>query len=48
MSYSVSPIKDETGELIGALKIARNIADSKQAEAALRQSEERWNCLYGE
>jgi PAS domain-containing protein len=39
---SVSPIKDETGNIIGASKIARNIADRKQAEAALRQSEERW------
>ncbi|MEG4406216.1 PAS domain S-box protein [Microcoleus sp. MON2_D5] len=42
VSMSVSPIKDETGNIIGASKIARNIADRKQAEAALRQSEERW------
>ncbi|MEG4962616.1 PAS domain S-box protein [Microcoleus sp. K4-B3] len=42
VSMSVSPIKDETGNIIGASKISRNIADRKQAEAALRQSEERW------
>lgn len=42
VSMSVSPIKDETGNVIGASKIARNIAERKQAEAALRQSEERW------
>ncbi|MEG4330110.1 PAS domain S-box protein, partial [Microcoleus sp. herbarium5] len=36
VSMSVSPIKDETGNIIGASKIARNIADRKQAEAALR------------
>ncbi|MEG4275741.1 MULTISPECIES: PAS domain S-box protein [unclassified Microcoleus] len=42
VSMSVSPIKDQAGNIIGASKIARNIADSKQAEAALRESEERW------
>ncbi|MEG3902959.1 PAS domain S-box protein [Microcoleus sp. B4-C5] len=42
VSMSVSPIKDDAGNIIGASKIARNIADRKQAEAALRQSEERW------
>ncbi|AFZ09070.1 multi-sensor hybrid histidine kinase [Oscillatoria nigro-viridis PCC 7112] len=42
VSMSVSPIKDRAGNIIGASKIARNIADRKQAEAALRQSEERW------
>ncbi|MEG5032004.1 PAS domain S-box protein [Microcoleus sp. AT3-D2] len=42
VSMSVSPIKDQAGNIIGASKITRNIADRKQAEAALRQSEERW------
>ncbi|MCT7952169.1 PAS domain S-box protein [Ancylothrix sp. C2] len=42
ISITVSPIKDENGNIIGASKIARNISDRKQAEEALRQSEERW------
>lgn len=37
ISLTVSPIKDTTGKIIGASKIARDISDRKQAEAALRQ-----------
>ncbi len=32
ISLSVSPIKDESGEIIGASKIARDISESKRAE----------------
>ena len=35
ISLSVSPIKSASGEIIGASKIARDISERKQAEAAL-------------
>ncbi len=42
LSISISPLKDSQGKVIGASKIAREISQRKQAEEALRQSEERW------
>jgi PAS domain S-box-containing protein len=41
ISLTVSPIKDHTGRVIGASKIARDITQRKKAEAALRESEQR-------
>jgi PAS domain S-box-containing protein len=41
ISLSVSPIRDKSGQIIGASKIARDITARKQAEQALRASEER-------
>ncbi|MBD1909229.1 MULTISPECIES: PAS domain S-box protein [unclassified Leptolyngbya] len=38
ISLSISPIKDETGQIIGASKIARDITKHQQAEDALRRS----------
>lgn len=37
-SISVSPIRDESGRIIGASKIARDITAQKQSEKALRDS----------
>jgi PAS domain S-box-containing protein len=41
ISLTVSPLRDRTGRIIGASKIARDISDRKRAEAALRDSERR-------
>lgn len=41
VSLTISPIKDNTGKVIGALSIKRNFAKHKQTEEALRESEAR-------
>jgi PAS domain S-box-containing protein len=41
VSLTISPLKDASGRIIGASKIARDITERKQSEAALRQSEEK-------
>ncbi|MEG4576722.1 PAS domain S-box protein [Microcoleus sp. N3A4] len=45
VSISISPIKDENGKVIGTSRIARNIAERKQAEVALQESEARYRQL---
>src|SRR5262245_22272825 len=40
VSLSVSPIKDASGQIIGASKIARDITDKKRADEALTAAEE--------
>jgi PAS domain S-box-containing protein len=39
ISLTISPIKDASGKIIGASKIARDISDLKRTEQALRDSE---------
>jgi PAS domain S-box-containing protein len=41
IALTVSPIKNEDGEIVGASKIARDISDRKKAEEALREEKER-------
>ena len=41
ISLTISPIRDASGQIIGASKIARDISDQKVAEAKLRESERR-------
>jgi PAS domain S-box-containing protein len=41
VSLTVSPVRDRTGRIVGAAKIARDITAQKRAEAALRDSERR-------
>lgn len=41
ISLTISPIRDAAGHVVGASKVARDITQRKQAEALLRQNEER-------
>ncbi len=41
VSLTISPLRDPAGRIVGCSKIARDITEAKQAEAALRQSERR-------
>jgi PAS domain S-box-containing protein len=48
ISLTVSPIKDEYGQIVGASKTARDISERKQAEAALREEKTRLHAtLHG-
>jgi len=41
VSLTISPLRDPAGRIVGCSKIARDITKAKQAESALRQSEQR-------
>jgi two-component system sensor kinase FixL len=45
VSLTVSPIVDETGAVIGASAIARDITEAKRVQAALRSSERRYQSI---
>ena len=43
---SSSPLRDEDGQRVGTVVIARDIRERKEAEEALRRSEEKFNRLF--
>ena len=45
VSLTISPVRDETGRIVGASKIARDITARRHAENTLRESEERFRTL---
>jgi PAS domain S-box-containing protein len=46
VSLTVSPVKDSTGRIVAASKVARDVTRTRQVEQALRESEERMRfCL---
>jgi PAS domain S-box-containing protein len=46
VSVTISPIRGDTGEIIGASKIARDITERTRAERALKASEEKFRSVF--
>jgi PAS domain S-box-containing protein len=45
VALTISPVRDETGRIVGASKIARDVTEDKRALAALTESEARYRAV---
>lgn len=45
VSVTISPVRDSSGRIIGASKVARDITTQKRTEQALRESEQRYQTV---
>jgi PAS domain S-box-containing protein len=46
VSLTISPVRNATGRIVGASKIARDVTEHKRAEEKLRKSEERFSKAF--
>jgi len=46
VALTISPVKDSTGRVVGASKVARDITERKQGEEALRQAKEKYRAIF--
>ncbi len=46
VEYTSTPIREEEGNLVGAVVTFRDISERREAEAIIRKSEQQWRAIY--